>query len=103
MCLGPGHLVVYGNPAFVRQFGAGSLGMPAREVMVDLPDAAFALLDTVLAEGRPLACWIRRDDEDWRMTATPRVDPDGEVYGVRFHLRARSDLPIVPDRASAHS
>ena len=46
--------------------------------------------------GRPLARWIRRDDEDWRLTAAPRVDPEtAETYGVAFHLRARSDMPIL--------
>ena len=45
---------------------------------------------------RPLACWITRDGEDWRLTAAPRKDPEtGEVYGVAFHLRERSDLPVV--------
>jgi hypothetical protein len=96
LCTGPGHLVVYGNPAFRRRFGAGSIGMPAREVMLDLPDAAFALLDAVLVDGRAWARWIQCDGQDWRMTATPRRDPmTHQVYGVAFHLRARSDLPVV--------
>jgi hypothetical protein len=70
--------------------------MPAREVMLDLPDEAFALFDAVLADGRPWARWICCDGQDWRLTATPRRDPStDEVYGVAFHLRARSDLPVV--------
>jgi hypothetical protein len=103
-CTGPGQIVVYGNPAFRAAFGDRSVGLPAREVLVDLPPAAFALLDAVLREGRPLARWIRRGAEEWRLTATPRLDPEtGEAYGVAFHLRARSDLPVVaeavaPDR-----
>ena len=32
---------------------------------------------------------------DWRLTAAPRVDPAGDVYGVSFHLRAKSDLPVT--------
>jgi hypothetical protein len=92
---GPGHLVVYGNPAFRAMFGDGAVGLPARETMLDLPGEAFALLDAVLADGRPLARWVERTDETWRLTAVPRRDPEtGDVYGVAFHLRARSDLPI---------
>jgi hypothetical protein len=95
MCRGPGHLVVYGNPAFVATFGSVAVGLPARESLVDLPPEAFALLDAVLARGKPLARWIRLGGEDWRMTVAPRTDPAGEVYGVALHLRARSDVPVV--------
>ena len=95
MCRGPGHIVVYGNPAFVARFGAGAIGMPAREGIVDLPPGAFALLDAVLTRGKPLARWIRMSGADWRLTAAPRVDPAGDVYGVSFHLRAKSDLPVT--------
>jgi hypothetical protein len=98
LCVGPGHMVVHGNPAFLADFGRGALGLPAREVMVGLPAEAFALLDAVLTGSRPLARWIRRDDEDWRLTAMPRLDPETqEVYGVAFHLRASSDVPVVRD------
>jgi hypothetical protein len=98
LCAGPGHLVVYGNPAFVSAFGAGSVGLPAREGMLGLPAEAFGLLDAVLREGRPLARWITREGDDWRLTAMPRFDFEtGEAYGVAFHLRARSDLPILLD------
>jgi PAS domain-containing protein len=94
--MGHGHIVVYGNPAFRSMFGASAVGLPARESMLGLPAAAFELLDTVLAEGRPLARWIERDDGRWRLTAVPRRDPEtGEVYGLAFHLRAASDLPVV--------
>jgi hypothetical protein len=93
---GPGHLVVYGNAAFRAAFGADAVGVPARESMVDLPGAAFELLDLVYREGRPLARWIERPDGAWRLTAVPRRDPgDGEVFGLAFHLRARRDLPVV--------
>ncbi|HEX7473882.1 MAG TPA: hypothetical protein VF323_12425 [Candidatus Limnocylindrales bacterium] len=95
-CVGPGHMVVYGNAAFVAEFGHGCVGLPAREGMLGLPADAFAVLDAVFASGRPLARWIRRDEEDWRLTAAPRVDPEtAETYGVAFHLRARSDTPIL--------
>ena len=96
MAVGPGHVVVYGNPAFRSIFGDGAVGLPARESMLDLPADAFALLDRVLATGRPLARWIRRDDREWRLTAIPRREPGSdEVFGVAFHLRARDDLPVL--------
>ena len=95
-CVGPGHMVVYGNAAFVAAFGERCVGLPARESMLGLSADAFAVLDAVFASGRPLARWIRRDDEDWRLTAAPRIDPEtAETYGVAFHLRARSDTPIL--------
>ncbi len=95
MCRGQGHIVVYGNPAFVDRFGPGAVGMPAREALLDFPPDAFATLDAVLARGKPLARWIRMAGEDWRLTVAPRLDPTGEVYGVSFHLRARSDTPAA--------
>ncbi|HLY15127.1 MAG TPA: hypothetical protein VKR24_12320 [Candidatus Limnocylindrales bacterium] len=100
MCLGTGHLVVYGNPAFVATFGPHCVGMPARETMLSLPAEAFELLDAVLAEGRPLARWIAIGVDQWRLTAMPRLDFEtGRAYGVSFHLRRRSDLPVVrPER-----
>lgn|SRR5664280_2920120 len=101
-CRGAGHLVVYGNPAFVATFGSAAVGMPARESLVELPAGAFALLDAVLTCGKPLARWIRFAGADWRMTVTPRVDPgNGEVYGVAFHLRARSDVPVIATQLPA--
>ena len=96
MCAGPGHIVVYGNPAFVSAFGAQSVGLPARESMLGLPAKAFELFDAVFREGRPLARWISRAGEDWRLTVMPRLDFEtNETYGVSFHLRARSDLPVL--------
>jgi len=96
VCRGSGHVVVYGNPAFIATFGEGAIGMPARESMLDLPSGAFALFDAVLARAKPLARWIRYAGEDWRLTVAPRLDPDtGEIYGVAFHMRARSDVPVV--------
>jgi hypothetical protein len=95
MCVGPAHLLVFGNPSFVAAYGRLAIGAPAREIMVDLPAAGFDLLDAVLEQGRPLARWIRRGDADWRLTVAPRLDPEtGKVYGVALHLRARSDLPV---------
>jgi hypothetical protein len=97
---GPGHVVVYGNPAFRAAFGEIAVGLPARETMLDLSGAAFDLLDRVYAEGRPLARWISRAGASWRLTAIPRRDVEtGEVFGVAFHLRARDDLPVRPPEA----
>jgi hypothetical protein len=99
-CFGPGHVVVYGNPAFISEFGEAVLGLPAREILVDLPSAAFELMDAVLDAGKPLATWIPGEGEDWRLTVAPRVDPESnETYGVSFHLRARSDVPILALRS----
>ena len=93
---GPGHLVVHGNPAFVRVFGVRSVGLPARECMLGLPAEAFELLDAVLRHGRPAARWVELQGRTWRLTAVPSTDPGtDEVYGLAFHLRARSDVPIV--------
>jgi hypothetical protein len=93
---GAGHLVMHGNAAFRAAFGERSVGLPAREVLLDLPGEAFDLLDKVFTMGRPLARWINRGQEEWRLTAAPRVDPESnEVYGVLLHLRARTDLPVV--------
>jgi hypothetical protein len=87
---------VYGNPAFVAAYGAIAVGLPARESLLDLPPRAFALLDAVLTRGKPLARWIQIGGEDWRLTVAPRADPGtGQTYGVAFHLRARSDVPVV--------
>lgn len=89
-------MLIYGNPAFHAQFGARCIGMPAREVMVDLPETAFALFDAVLERGRPLARWIERGGQDWRLTAMPRRDPGTEsVDGISFHLRPRDDAPLI--------
>jgi hypothetical protein len=94
-------MVVHGNPALRAAFGDVSIGLPAREGIIGLPPEAFALLDAVYARGTPLARWVRRGDEEWRMTAAPRKDPEtGEVYGVAFHLRERSDLPVLRRESS---
>jgi hypothetical protein len=87
---------MHGNPAFQASFSASAIGLPAREILVDLPNAAFDVMDTVFAEGRPLATWLPGPGEDWRLTVAPRRDPEtGETYGVTFHLRARSDVPLL--------
>jgi hypothetical protein len=104
-CLGPGHRVVHGNRAFTASFGTTVIGQPARECLVDLPPMAFELMDAVLEGGQPLAVWLPGQDEDWRLTVAPRLDPEThDVYGVAIHLRARSDVPVAqsPGGAAAH-
>jgi hypothetical protein len=99
-CFGPGHVVMHGNPAFISSFGDAALGLPAREILLELPGAAFELMDAVFAGGQPLATWLHRTDGDWRLTVAPRRDPEtDETYGVTFHLRARSDVPILAPTA----
>ncbi len=53
ICHGAGHVVVYGNEAFRSVFGGGCVGLPAREGLIGLPPAGFAVLDAVLGRGRP--------------------------------------------------
>ncbi len=87
--LGPGHVIVHGNPPFIEAFGADVVGQPAREALVGLPAAAFELMDVVFREGRPLARRVRTSDGDRRLVVVPRRDPEtGETYGVASHLRS---------------
>jgi hypothetical protein len=81
---------MYGNPAFVAAYGAGAIGQPAREAMTDLPASAFALMDRVLREGRPLAGTLGLERGDRRLVVVPRQDPDtGETYGVTTYLQVQ--------------
>lgn len=85
---GEGHRIMYGNGAFIDRYGRAALGQPAREAMIDLPPAAFTLLDRVLANGRPLAMRIELPDGPRRLVVVPRRDGGtGEVYGVTSWLR----------------
>ena len=87
---GRGHVVVYGNPPFRELFGAGIVGLPAAESLLDLPRPVFALMDLVYREGRPLARRITLHGASWRLTIAPRRDiGDGEVYGIALHLVPR--------------
>jgi len=94
MLYGPGHLLVYGNPPFRALFSAGCIGLPAAEAFLDLPRAAFEMMDLVYREGRPLARWITVRGATWRLTIADRRDiGTGEVYGIALHLvpRERAD------------
>jgi hypothetical protein len=89
---GRGHVVVHGNLPFRELFGAGIAGLPAAEALIDLPRSAFALMDLVYLEGRPLARRITLRGASWRLTIAPRRDiGDGEVYGIAVHLVPRED------------
>ena len=89
---GAAHLIMHGNAAFFAAFGRRSLGMPAREVMTELPRAAFELMDRVYREGRPLARRLALPDGEHRLVVVPRKDPEtGETYGVTTHLRVVGD------------
>ncbi len=92
--LGPAHVIVYGNSAFVAAYGVEAIGQPAREAMVDLPRAAFELMDMVFREGRPLALRIVVRGVERRLLVIPRKEVDSaETYGVTTYLR-----PPMPQR-----
>jgi hypothetical protein len=83
---------MHGNPAFVARYGRAAVGQPAREAMIDLPPAAFAVLDRVLVEGRPLARRIDLPDGPRRLVVVPRRDPGTDaVYGVTSWFREPPD------------
>ncbi|HYM82561.1 MAG TPA: hypothetical protein VEY67_00210, partial [Candidatus Dormibacteraeota bacterium] len=86
--LGEGHRIVHGNEAFIESFGASCLGLPAREALVDLPAAAFEVMDAVYRTGRPLARNLTLPSGRFRLVVAPRRDPDGVIpYGIAAHLR----------------
>ena len=71
----------------MAEFGGGTVGLPAREVLLTLPAAAFDVVDRVRTLGRPLACWLDVAGERRRLTVTPRRDPEtDEIYGVAIRL-----------------
>ncbi len=93
---GAGYVVVHGNAPFRELFGPELLGLPAAEALLDLPRAAFDLMDLVYREGRPLAQWISVRGAPWRLTIAERRDlGTGEVHGVAIHLvpRGSGDPP----------
>jgi PAS domain-containing protein len=87
---GPGHVVVYANAPFRELFGSELTGLPAAEILLDLPRSALELLDLVYRDGRPLARWITMHGTEWRLTVAPRGDiGTGQVYGVAVNLVPR--------------
>jgi hypothetical protein len=86
--VGAGHMIVHGNRAFIEAFGQGCIGQPAREALLDLPPAAFELMDLVYKGGKALACRITTPSGERRLVVAARRDPEtGETYGVTTHLR----------------
>jgi hypothetical protein len=86
--IGPGHLIVHGNAAFIETFGRGCVGQPAREALLDLPPAAFELMDLVYERGAALACRVETPAGLRRLVVAARNDPEtGRTYGVISHLR----------------
>lgn len=86
--LGPGHVVVHGNSAFVAAFGASAIGLPAREALLELPPEAFELMDLVYDHGTPLAYEVTTSRGRMRLVVAARRDPEsGETYGVMSHLK----------------
>jgi hypothetical protein len=87
--VGPGHMIVHGNPAFIGVYGARTIGQPAREAMLDLPPKAFELMDLVFTTGKPGACRITTAAGPRRLVVAARKDPvTDETYGVTSHLRS---------------
>jgi hypothetical protein len=90
---GPGHVIVYGNPAFVAEFGRTSVGMPAVEALPGLPSMAFDLLDLAYREGRSLAGWVNVGGAQRRLVVAVRRDIEtNDVYGLAVHLVVRDRL-----------
>jgi PAS domain-containing protein len=87
LLFGRGHRIVHANPAFVAEFGAGCVGLPASEALTAWPHRVFSIVDRVLQDGRPLATFVEIGGRRRRLTVAPRRDPeDGEVYGVALRL-----------------
>ena len=84
---GPGHTVVYGNPPFIAEFGAETVGLPAAEALLSLPGIAFDVIQRVYVRGTPLAAWVEVSGERRRLVVAPRRDIEtGDVYGVAIRL-----------------
>jgi len=80
-------LIVHGNPAFIAEFGAGLLGMPASEALPDWPHRVFEVVDRAFEGGKPVAAWVTIGGARRRLTVAPRTDVEtGEIYGVALRL-----------------
>lgn len=91
---GPGHVIVHGNPPFLAEFGRESVGLPAVEALVDLPPAAFELMDLVYRRRRPLATRVSVRGAACRLTVVPKTDIEtGEVYGLAMRLAPEEEPP----------
>lgn len=84
---GLGNRIVHANPAFVEEFGAGLIGLPATEALPEWPKRVFDVIARVQDGGRPLATWVEIGGRRRRLTVAPRRDPeDGEIYGVAVRV-----------------
>ena len=84
---GRGNRIVHANPAFVAEFGAGCVGLPASEALTEWPHRIFEVIERVLDGARPLATWVEINGRRRRLTVAPRQDPEtGETYGVALRL-----------------
>jgi hypothetical protein len=91
---GRGRLIVHANPAFVVEFGATCLGLPAAEALPTWPRRAFEVVDRAWDERRPLATWVAVAGRRRRLTVAPRTDVEsGEVYGVAIRLATEAAPP----------
>ena len=82
-------MIVHGNPAFIAEFGAGCVGLPATEALPDWPKRIFDVIDRAYDAGRPLATWVSIGSARRRLTVAPRTDVEtGEIYGVAIRLAA---------------
>jgi hypothetical protein len=80
-------LIVHANPAFVVEFGATSLGLPATEALPDWPRRVFDVIDRAFDTARPVAAWVTIAGTRRRLTVAPRTDVEtGEIYGVAIRL-----------------
>ncbi|MEA2674141.1 MAG: hypothetical protein QOI92_1333 [Chloroflexota bacterium] len=80
-------MIVHANPAFVVEFGATSLGLPATEALPDWPRRVFDVIDRAVDTARPVAAWVTIAGTRRRLTVAPRTDVEtGEIYGVAIRL-----------------
>jgi hypothetical protein len=86
---GPGHRIVHANAAFVAEFGAVPIGVPASEALVEFPARVLEVVERAMASGKPLATRVDIRGIPRRLTVAPRADPEtGEIYGVAIRLAA---------------
>jgi hypothetical protein len=84
---GPGLRIVHVNAAFVAEFGAVPIGVPASEALVDFPTRVLEVVERSMSSGRPLATRVTIGGRPRRLTVAPRRDPEtGEIYGVAIRL-----------------
>jgi hypothetical protein len=93
---GRGRLIVHANPAFLAEFGAACVGVPASETLTDWPRRAFDVIDRAIETGRPVATWVTVASSRRRLTVAPRADIEtGEIYGVALRLAAEGTVPAA--------